>query len=203
MFYASEEERDALESTMAKNGSETVRDIADGMTLATVPEGMSVEEYYDVLQETLGQVAAQPNYRYSLLEGETETKIAKNKTEDSTESETDDPFGVTYVSEDIGVLATPNDPGVSSQWFLSKIDVFNAWDNVDGYNSGDGVLVAIIDSGIDLDHPDLAANIVGGCMLYRRKHHRAGQQRTRHACGRHRGGGGQQRNWRQRCGSRS
>lgn len=50
--------------------------------------------------------------------------------------------------------ATPNDP--LSQWALGPISASAAWDMTTG--SAD-VLVGVLDSGVDLNHPDLAANI--------------------------------------------
>ncbi|UCC79315.1 MAG: S8 family serine peptidase [Candidatus Zixiibacteriota bacterium] len=50
----------------------------------------------------------------------------------------------------------PNDPYVSSQWGLSKINVYNAWN----INQGDtAVVLGIPDSGVDWDHPDLDGDI--------------------------------------------
>jgi hypothetical protein len=43
-------------------------------------------------------------------------------------------------------------------WGVDRIDA----DIVHGYNRGTGVKVAIMDTGIDYDHPDLAANYKGG-----------------------------------------
>ena len=51
---------------------------------------------------------------------------------------------------------TPNDTNWSSQWDKSKIKCPEAWD---GQTGSQNVIVAIIDSGIDLDHPDLVANL--------------------------------------------
>ncbi len=54
------------------------------------------------------------------------------------------------------LLFDPNDPSYASQWNLHKIQAANAWD----INQGDtSIVIAIIDTGVDWDHPDLAANI--------------------------------------------
>ena len=56
---------------------------------------------------------------------------------------------------------TPNDSFFSNLWGLSNagdtdIDAPEAWDITQGNNN---VVVAVIDSGVDYNHPDLAANI--------------------------------------------
>lgn len=50
----------------------------------------------------------------------------------------------------------PNDPSYSSQYALAKINAALAWD----INQGDtSIVIGIVDTGVDWDHPDLAANI--------------------------------------------
>ena len=54
---------------------------------------------------------------------------------------------------------TPNDPSLSSLWGLSAdigVDAMRAWNLTTGSTE---VVVAIIDTGVDYNHPDLAANI--------------------------------------------
>lgn len=50
----------------------------------------------------------------------------------------------------------PNDTFYPSQWHLPQISAESAWDITTGSST---VVVAVIDAGIDLDHPDLAENI--------------------------------------------
>ncbi len=53
----------------------------------------------------------------------------------------------------------PNDPQFGAQWGLTKINAPAAWDVTKG---SAGVIVAVIDSGVDLDHPELAPLLVPG-----------------------------------------
>jgi len=50
----------------------------------------------------------------------------------------------------------PNDPFYSLQYALKKIKAQEAWDITQGDTS---IVIAIIDSGVDWDHPDLQANV--------------------------------------------
>lgn len=56
----------------------------------------------------------------------------------------------------------PNDPSYGSQWHLSKIRAADAWP----YAVGDGITVAILDTGVDAAHPDLAPLMVPGWNFY-------------------------------------
>lgn len=50
----------------------------------------------------------------------------------------------------------PNDPLLDQQWGLGDIDAFNAWDIETGNSE---IVVCVIDTGVDYNHPDLAGNI--------------------------------------------
>lgn len=52
---------------------------------------------------------------------------------------------------------TPNDPDFPYQYGLKKIEADRAWDTQRGSST---VLVAVVDTGLDWNHPDLAANYV-------------------------------------------
>lgn len=52
-------------------------------------------------------------------------------------------------------LSEPNDPDFEQQWYLSNIEAPAAWD----ISLGKDVIIGLVDSGVDLDHEDLADNI--------------------------------------------
>jgi thermitase len=55
-----------------------------------------------------------------------------------------------------------NDPYLGSEWHLGKVNAPAAWD----LGQGNGVTVAILDSGVEGGHPDLAAQMVPGYNFY-------------------------------------
>ncbi len=50
----------------------------------------------------------------------------------------------------------PNDPNYNLQWALPAINAPAAWDQTEGQ----GIIIAVVDSGVDLNHPDLATNLL-------------------------------------------
>lgn len=57
----------------------------------------------------------------------------------------------------------PNDPQVASQWHLVRIRAPQAWALTQGAGSA---VIAIVDSGVDVHHPDLAGKLVAGANTY-------------------------------------
>ncbi len=53
----------------------------------------------------------------------------------------------------------PNDPGLSAQYAWATINAFKGWSLNRGSRQ---IIVAVIDTGVQLDHPDLAGKLVAG-----------------------------------------
>lgn len=72
---------------------------------------------------------------------------------------------VAYAEPDQAIPASfiPNDPYYTSEWHLPVISAPQAWDVQQGKPS---VTVAILDTGVDCTHPDLATHCVPGWNVY-------------------------------------
>jgi hypothetical protein len=72
---------------------------------------------------------------------------------------------IDFVEENlkISMAETPNDKYYGLQWHLQKISAPGAWDITLGQPN---VTVAVLDTGVDPDHPDLSAKLLGGYNAY-------------------------------------
>jgi len=66
------------------------------------------------------------------------------------------------VDELVPSVALTNDTYLGSEWHIPNIGAPAAWD----ISRGDGVVIAILDSGVDGTHPDLASRMVPGYNFY-------------------------------------
>lgn len=62
----------------------------------------------------------------------------------------------------VGPAYIPTDPYYPNAWHLPKIGAPFAWDA----SQGNGITIAILDSGVDPNHPDLSSKIVPGWNFY-------------------------------------
>lgn len=59
-------------------------------------------------------------------------------------------------------FALPNDPRLDRQWGLNKINAQNIWNTVKPPKGNSGLTVAVLDTGVDIKHPDLQNRLVPG-----------------------------------------
>lgn len=67
---------------------------------------------------------------------------------------------------DVTISEAPNDSFYSQQHYLQQINAELGWDEI---RSSQDVVVAVLDTGVDLNHPDLKGNIVDGINLWERE----------------------------------
>lgn len=56
------------------------------------------------------------------------------------------------------IMRTPNDTNIREQWALTNIQAYEAWD----ITTGNGILVAVLDTGVMRSHPDLDGKVQPG-----------------------------------------
>jgi subtilisin family serine protease len=69
-----------------------------------------------------------------------------------------DPDVEVYALENVRIKGAKPQPAQTLTWNIDRVDAEISW----GISTGDPVKVGVIDTGIDLKHPDLQANIKGG-----------------------------------------
>ncbi len=111
----------------------------DDLVLTEVPEGETVENFVEAMEDLPTVEYVQPNYIYKLDDMSYKYYADQNHSEQY------------YTTE-----ASVNDPYTGDQWYLNTIDAYNAWDYTMGSSD---VRVAVIDTGIDLDNPEFAGKI--------------------------------------------
>ena len=144
---------DAVDSASSVAAADVrVGEVGSPVPSATVEvaDGLTEAEAISELERDPRVAFAQPNYRYTLPAPEPSTEAEPADGEDASLQSADEPL------RPLGRAAV-DDPERTSQWYLNGIDALGAWDVAKCDNK---VTVAVIDSGIDMDHPDLKDNIV-------------------------------------------
>ena len=72
---------------------------------------------------------------------------------------------IDFVEEDFRIPPSiiPNDQYYSSEWHLEKISAPEAWDISKGDSN---IIIAVLDSGVDPNHPDLSSKLLQGYNFY-------------------------------------
>ncbi len=92
---------------------------------------------------------------YELPEGVDELKVLERFRKDRR-------FKAVELDRLVEPAQTVTDPAFKNSWALPKIQAPSAWNIA----TGNGVTIAILDTGVDSNHPDLAANIIPGWNAY-------------------------------------
>ncbi len=138
----------ALESIGAEVATDFSAEGLSNLQALEISGPVSVKEAIEELESSPYVAYAEPNYIISLSLPET---VPAGPDEESS----------------LSALSFPNDPKFSEQWGLSNtgqtggksgadISAVKGWDITTG---SDTIVVAVIDTGVDYTHPDLAANI--------------------------------------------
>ncbi len=116
-------------------------ELKGNLHVAEVPPGEALTDCIEALEQQPDVLYAQPNYVYYLCDYE--TVPAENLDEN--------------LDENRSSLGITNDTYLGYQWHLPIIGAIDAWDTTMGSSS---VRVAVLDTGADLDHPDLVGRII-------------------------------------------
>ncbi|MFA7368731.1 MAG: S8 family serine peptidase, partial [Kiritimatiellales bacterium] len=152
-----------VEETLVKNdGADTYAIVARtemvaDHVLVKLQDGRSEADLQAMLKNygisTLRELSLPGHYIVGLLKAPTLDAVPEAISVFSAESAL-----LAYVEPDYFsyITAVPNDTRWSDLWGMVKINATGAWDVTTGSTN---VIVAVIDTGIDLTHPDLASNL--------------------------------------------
>lgn len=124
---------------------------------STEEDTMYDEDCLAHVEEIMNELSAIKIHEFTLIDAELwDISAGSYSVEEAIEKYGDDSSWVYFEPDYKASFAlTPNDPNYSKSWGLPKICIEQAWD----VNTINDVNVAVIDSGIDYTHEDLAANM--------------------------------------------
>jgi subtilisin family serine protease len=135
-----------------------------GRLLLKFNANVTEDVMHNIIQEQgLEQIEEIPHIGIKIL------KVPENMI-DSLQSALQKNPNVQFVDKDILFMpqeltvspVIPNDPYLKYQWHLAKIEAFSAWN----ISRGSGSVIAILDSGVEPNHPDLVGKLLPGYNFY-------------------------------------
>lgn len=158
--------REELSTSQANTGIITTSHFEDNLnTIPLETANFKPQEYIIKVNEEISE-----NYlQNSVLKGKGQVinqistdmyKVKLNDKENEINNLIKNPL-ISYIEPEylVHVQTTPNDPAFIQQWNLAMLGLESTWDN---YKGSKDITVAVIDTGILPDHPDLKDNIVRG-----------------------------------------
>ena len=130
------------------------RMIATGQILVMPKAGLPQDKFTEAIEHSGGKVKGKiPGLQVHIIE-------VPAQAEDAVVNALSHNPNVEFAEPDLILEpnAVANDTYFGSAWHLTKINATTAWDSVNGAN----VIVAVLDSGVNAAHPDLAGNMVAG-----------------------------------------
>ncbi|MBR5337679.1 MAG: S8 family serine peptidase [Lachnospiraceae bacterium] len=139
---------DALNECLKKADSikpVTIRenDATLGYVTLSLADNVTVEQAIAQLSVIPGIIHVQPDYIYHIPDVESSYGRTLSDDKASSQAKTNDPL--------------LNDGSYGDQWHLSRIHAYDAWDL---QKTGKKVTVAVLDTLVDINHPDIKDNIV-------------------------------------------
>ena len=148
-----------MEHLMFRHGISRFRKVRDNIYVIPLNEVNNEEiklAKINELKESGLFDLVEPDYKFSLDQIDSQkhyTAITKIPKEENLNLPTSKNIGSAEPTE-----VTPNDKDFASQYYLREINATKAW----GITVGEPLLVGILDTGVNANHPDLEGKVIGG-----------------------------------------